>query len=94
MGIVMDTQCGRCGSSILYESCKNCAGDGYFEHDCFEDSCYCLDPEDEVCPYCEGEGYIPICLSSPQWCESHPMAGREHTPRSTPESFSIRDSCI
>jgi hypothetical protein len=84
-----DFQCGRCGSSILFETCQDCAGDGYHEHDCFDDSCCCLDPEGEVCVVCNGEGLIPICLSSEAWCNTHPLSGREFTPRSTPEEFSV-----
>lgn len=85
----VEYQCGRCGSSILFETCTNCAGDGYFEHDCFDDSCCCLDPEDDACTVCGGEGSIPICLSSAEWCEAHPMPGHEHIARSTPERFTV-----
>jgi hypothetical protein len=82
-------QCGRCGSSIFFETCHACGGDGYYEHDCFEDSCCCLDPEDEKCCTCDGEGTIARCVSSPEWCDAHPMLGRETTERSTVESFSV-----
>ena len=61
-----------------------------FGHDCFEDCCCCLDPEDDKCGTCDGEGTIPICLSSAEWCEAHPMPGRENTERSTVESFSVQ----
>ena len=88
----VEYQCGRCGSSILFETCQSCAGEGWFGHDCFEDCCCCLDPEDDKCGTCDGEGTIPICLSSAEWCEAHPMPGRENTPRSTPESFTIKEA--
>jgi hypothetical protein len=87
-------QCGRCGSSVTFEMCQDCGGDGYFEHDCFDDSCCCLDPEDEQCCICEGEGTIAHCLSSPEWCKAHPMPGRETTLRSTVESFSVPGSIL
>jgi hypothetical protein len=85
-------QCGRCGSSITFEACPNCGGDGYSGHDCGEDSCCCLDPyEDNVpCDICKGDGTIPHCLSSPEWCEANPLAGRETTERHTVESFSVK----
>jgi len=38
--------------------CPECHGSGFVEHDCFEDSCCCLNPEDEPCPLCHGEGEI------------------------------------
>ena len=84
-----DYQCGRCGSSILFEDCPNCAGEGFFGHDCFDDSCCSLDPEDDPCTTCEGSGAIPICLSSAEWCAAHPQPGHEHVARSTPERFEI-----
>lgn len=83
-------QCGRCGSSITFEQCWNCAGDGHSGHECGEDCCCCLYPEDNVpCDICEGDGTIPHCLSSPGWCEAHPLPGREATERNTVESFSV-----
>jgi len=39
------------------EGCSECGGTGYSHHDCGEDSCCCLNPEDNViCDWCEGEG--------------------------------------
>lgn len=37
--------------------CYNCGGEGYSHHDCGEDCCCCLNPEDNVvCDICEGKG--------------------------------------
>lgn len=86
----VEYQCGRCGSSIMFEDCPNCGGEGVTSHDFGEDCCCCLYPEDNVvCDICGGKGSFPICLSSREWCESHPKKGREKTPRSTPESFTV-----
>ena len=87
----LEYQCARCGSSIVFEDCPNCSGEGYSSHDCGEDCCCCLDgDEDNVrCDCCSGKGYFPICLSSEEWCQAHPRKGRENTPRSTPESFAV-----
>jgi hypothetical protein len=74
-------QCGRCGSSIRFETCTHCWGYGYFEDDGGED--------DVKCFHCDGEGTIPICISSPEWCESHPMPGQEATQRSSLGKFCI-----
>jgi hypothetical protein len=42
-----------------------------------------------ACDICQGSGTFPLCLSSREWCESHPMPGREKVARSTPESFKV-----
>jgi hypothetical protein len=43
-----------------WETCWDCAGDGYIGHDCGEDCCACLHPEDNVmCSTCDGEGGWP-----------------------------------
>jgi len=40
-----------------YVDCWNCGGEGFSGHDCGEDTCCCLDPEDDVvCDICKGEG--------------------------------------
>ncbi len=37
--------------------CWNCGGEGYSDHDCGEDTCCCLHPEDNVvCDICHGNG--------------------------------------
>ena len=85
-------QCGRCGSSISFEECPNCGGEGVSGHDCGEDCCCCLDPEDNIyCDICRGAGTFARCLSSPEWCEKHPMPGRDKVPRSSPERFTVPD---
>lgn len=90
----VEYQCGRCGSSILFEDCPNCGGEGVTSHDCGEDCCCCADPEDNVpCDVCKGDGTFGICLSSPEWCEAHPMPGRETTERSTVEICRVRERC-
>ena len=40
--------------------CWNCGGEGYSHHDCGEDTCCCLYPEDNVrCDVCNGRGGWP-----------------------------------
>lgn len=73
-----DCQCARCGSSVEHVCCYNCGGDGYSHHDCGEDCCCCLYPEDNVvCDICRGRGGWWRCLSTPEYCEANPMPGRE-----------------
>ncbi len=87
---MIDYQCKRCGSSILFKICPNCGGEGFAGHDCGEDCCCCADPEDNVvCDICHGTGSSPVCISSPEWCEAHPLPGRENIARSAPERFTI-----
>lgn len=91
----IEYQCGRCGSSIAFDECWQCGGSGYYGHDCMEDSCCCEFPdEDEICDICNADGTFPHCLSSPEWCEAHPLPGREKTPRNTPESFTVPTSAL
>lgn len=74
-------QCARCGSSVTHVDCENCE-DGYSHHDCGEDSCCCLHPENNVrCDVCEGHGGWRVCLSSAEWCNAHPLPGRENVER-------------
>lgn len=48
--------CEKCGAAKEWRECYNCE-DGFSHHDCGEDCCCCLDPEDNVtCDICEGEG--------------------------------------
>lgn len=43
-----------------YVDCWNCGGEGFSSHDCGEDTCCCLHPEDNVvCDVCEGKGGWP-----------------------------------
>ncbi len=40
------------------DDCPGCGGEGYSSHDCGEDTCCCLDPEDNVlCEQCAGKGW-------------------------------------
>jgi hypothetical protein len=40
-----------------WTECYNCGGSGFSHHDCGEDTCYCLDQEDNVtCDVCMGLG--------------------------------------
>lgn len=74
-----DCSCARCGSSVERLRCYNCGGEGYSHHDCGEDCCCCLHPEDNVvCDICEGAGGWLCCVSTPEYCEAHPISGREH----------------
>lgn len=86
----IDCQCARCGSSMDYVDCHNCGGDGLTGHDCGEDCCCCLYPEDNVeCDICDGDGGWHRCMSSPDWCEANPLEGRENVKRGEIEWFTI-----
>jgi len=43
------------------ETCWNCHGEGGW-HECGEDTCCCIDPEEitEYCPECDGTGRIVV----------------------------------
>jgi hypothetical protein len=54
--------CAVCGGMLSLESCWCCLGAGGF-HECDEDSCCCLDPEElnDVCEECQGTGEDLVC---------------------------------
>ena len=53
--------CGCC--EMTRRACWQCGGDGVYGHDCGEDTCCCLDPEDDdPCEVCDGEGGWDVCI--------------------------------
>jgi len=88
-----DCHCARCGSSLMFDDCDYCGGSGFTGHDCGEDCCACADPEDNVeCQICGGHGTISHCLSAPEWCEAHPLSGREEIESGMPEWFATSNT--
>ena len=60
-------QCGCC--ELVSDPCEQCGGDGVYGHDCGEDCCCCLDPEEnEECDLCVGRGYFMHCAGN---CEEN-----------------------
>lgn len=57
-----ETECPKCGSWEVYQrDCQYCE-EGYSDHDCGDDCCCCLEPENNVvCDMCEGRGYHKWC---------------------------------
>jgi len=87
-----EPQCARCGSSVHFDHCDSCGGEGIdpFGHDCGEDTCCCLDPEPNLsCGSCGGVGGWRRCLSGEEWCKAHPMNGRESVESGAIEWFMV-----
>ena len=83
-----EEQCARCGSSCHYVDCWECGGEGAAGHDCGDDTCCCLHPDDNVrCDTCHGHGGWYECLSGADWCEAHPH--RNDVPRGRIEWFTF-----
>ncbi len=63
--VAKETTCEKCGNEKSWRDCYNCEY-GFSDHDCGEDSCCCLEPEDNVtCDICFGKGgwkCCPICV--------------------------------
>lgn len=57
--------CGVCGAYMDRETCWQCGGEGG-HHDCGEDCCCCLHPENNVtCEECHGDGTYLVCTALP-----------------------------
>jgi hypothetical protein len=82
-----DCQCARCGSSCVSETCDTCGGTGV--NDWGEDDWDYGGPQ--ACDICEGGGGWMHCCSSLDWCEAHPIEGRENTGRGAIEWFAFDD---
>ena len=86
--VIEDAQCGRCGSSMHWESCDGCDGGEYeVEGDWDEEPSY------HTCPACNGKGGWWQCLSDygdePTWCDGNPRPGRTEVPCSAFEEFTV-----
>lgn len=56
--------CPDCGSSMGYEDCPECGGDGYvYDWDAS------WPDENRTCGLCDGTGGWWLCLSSREYCE-------------------------
>lgn len=86
-GLELDVQCARCGSSVDSERCENC-DDGWTEGDEDADICGCGYTR---CWACDGRSVRHRCLSSPEYCEAHPLPGREGVERGKVEWFVTED---
>lgn len=54
-----------------YETCTNCGGSGFVGHDCGEDTCCCLYPEENIfCEICVGTGVVEMGFDKPATDES------------------------
>lgn len=42
------------------DECSQCAGSGFLDHDCGEDTCCCENPEGDTCPLCQGFGSVSV----------------------------------
>jgi hypothetical protein len=87
-GLEIDCQCARCGSSVEGEHCGACE-DGFVDR--YEEDPLWYGHELYPCDECGGRGVFHRCCSSPEWCEAHPLPGREGVGRGRVEWFTIED---
>lgn len=83
-----EAQCARCGSSVGWVDCWSC-DDGYIEAD-FGDGIV-PDMEFLLCQHCGGAGGRHTCISDYDWCQAHPLAGRENVLSGTVETFVVSE---
>lgn len=63
--MIPDVECGHCGAEMEWIECEKCGGEGVVGHDCGEDSCCCIDPEDNVpCDICNLAGGWHACVDN------------------------------
>lgn len=75
----LTAECARCGGSVEWLDCWYCGGRGLTHHDCGEDSCCCLHPEDNVsCIVCKEECGAWHCTNTPEFCAANPLPGCEN----------------
>ena len=89
-----DCQCARCGSSAGWEDCWQCGGEGTLGSACIDDLCYggeCIHGDDDQipCDICHGHGGWNVCVSGAEWCNAHPLPGREETKHGAIEWFTF-----
>ena len=52
-----------CNHELEWTDCASC-DDGYYGHECGEDICVCLKPEENVvCTDCNGNGGFEVCVN-------------------------------
>jgi hypothetical protein len=77
----VEAQCKHCHADAVWVECEDCGGSGYTHHDCGEDTCCCLNPEDNVeCDTCDGEGGWYNCQNCDKWnctCEEYIQTSKE-----------------
>ena len=85
-----DEQCARCGSSVIFEDCERCGCEGFVDDE-LEFDYEVMDYDIKPCPDCRGRCGYWRCLSTPEWCQAHPLQGREDVARGTIEFFQVAD---
>ena len=66
--------CARCGSSVELRRCSNCDGDGEVCHASWDG---CGDGYYVRCIWCQGSGGSYHCISTPEYCHTYTIPGRE-----------------
>lgn len=86
-----DCQCARCGSSVHWEPCGACGGEGISgPGELYDQDPLWYDEDDySTCHQCGGEASWGICISPPEWCEANPAKGRENIKRGEIEWFTF-----
>lgn len=74
-------RCNYCGAEMERVTCYACGGEGVDGHDCGEDVCCCLYPEDnELCDVCNGRGRYWECPNLPHTAPTDPPSAATMTP--------------
>lgn len=85
--------CGRCGGEMERVVCERCDGEGLTRFgELYEEDPLWYTPNDkEQCGDCAGAGGWWRCGNSEEWCNFHPLPGRERVERGTVEASETGD---
>lgn len=86
-----ECHCARCASSMEFEDCGSCGGEGITGpgelHE--QDPLWYDEGDYEICHQCGGAGGWLLCMARAEWCNRHPLPGRIEIASSTTEWFCV-----
>lgn len=90
-GLDYGPACEVCGCEMMHERCDQCGGEGVNGHDCGDDTCCCLHPEDNMrCEQCDGQGGWWLCPNA----SAHPENPEDREAREQEERATFKRDIV